>query len=69
MAPYDTSMRFPTVILVVNTVGLTLSFLALVCRIWARVIRKKRMGLSDYTIIASWVSEVAKLFDRTDNSV
>lgn len=56
MAPYKTSLQFPTAILVVNIIGLTLSFISVVLRLWARHVRNVKWRLSDYTIIASWVS-------------
>ncbi|KAJ8109466.1 hypothetical protein ONZ43_g6129 [Nemania bipapillata] len=55
MAPYTTSLRFPTAILAVNIIGLTLSFLSVVLRLWARHVRNVKWRLSDYTIIASWL--------------
>ncbi|KAF2681996.1 hypothetical protein K458DRAFT_371306 [Lentithecium fluviatile CBS 122367] len=55
MAPYKTSMIFPTTILVVNSTGLLLSFVAVVLRFWARKIRRTKLRLSDHTIIASWI--------------
>ncbi|RYP42642.1 hypothetical protein DL767_000011 [Monosporascus sp. MG133] len=55
MAPYSTSMRLPTAVLAVNTCGLALSFVALALRFWARFIRRVKMRLCDYTIIASWL--------------
>ncbi|KAI1150271.1 hypothetical protein F4825DRAFT_427485 [Nemania diffusa] len=55
MAPYKTSLQFPTAILVVNIIGLTLSFISVVLRLWARHVRNVKWRLSDYTIIASWL--------------
>jgi hypothetical protein len=55
MAPYRTSMTFPTAILVVNTGGLIISFIAVVLRFWVRKLRRTKLRLSDYTIVASWV--------------
>lgn len=49
-------MKRPTIVLVVNSVGLSLSFFAVVLRFYTRVVRRKRFNLSDYTILASWVS-------------
>ncbi|OTA58318.1 hypothetical protein K449DRAFT_449111 [Hypoxylon sp. EC38] len=55
MAPYSTDMEFPTAVLVVNSCGLALSFFALVLRFWARYVRRSKVRLSDYMIIASWL--------------
>ncbi|KAI0128226.1 hypothetical protein F4776DRAFT_672351 [Hypoxylon sp. NC0597] len=52
MAPYSTDMEFPTAVLVC---GLALSFFAVVLRFWARYIRRSKVRLSDYMIIASWL--------------
>jgi hypothetical protein len=55
MAPYRTSMTFPTAILVVNPSGLIISFIAVVLRLWMRKLGRAKLRLSDYTIVASWV--------------
>ncbi|KAI1412246.1 hypothetical protein F5Y13DRAFT_200245 [Hypoxylon sp. FL1857] len=55
MAPYSTEMEFPTAVLVVNSCGLVLSFFAVVLRFWARYIRRFKIRLSDYMIVASWL--------------
>ncbi|OTA95525.1 hypothetical protein M434DRAFT_9771 [Hypoxylon sp. CO27-5] len=55
MAPYSTDMEFPTAVLVVNSCGLALSFFAVVLRFWARYVRRSKVRLSDYMIIASWL--------------
>lgn len=57
MAPYTADMTFPTAILVVNSIGLGLSFIAVVLRFCARYVRRITMRLADYTILAAWVSQ------------
>lgn len=58
MAPYTVDMVFPTAILVVNTLGLGLSLFAIVVRFCARYVRKAKLRLADYTIVAAWASEI-----------
>ncbi|OCL13442.1 hypothetical protein AOQ84DRAFT_436331 [Glonium stellatum] len=55
MAPFSPKMHFPTAILVVNSVGLALAFLAVVLRLWARRMRRVTMRLSDFSIIVAWL--------------
>lgn len=55
MAPYTVDMTFPTAILAVNSLGLGLSFIAVVVRLCARYARNITWRLADYTIIISWV--------------
>ncbi|KAI0844754.1 hypothetical protein F5Y00DRAFT_255798 [Daldinia vernicosa] len=55
MAPYTPSMRFPTAVLVVNSVGLAISFAAVGLRFWSRSMRRAKVRLSDYTIVVSWI--------------
>ncbi|KAI0888724.1 uncharacterized protein GGS22DRAFT_152222 [Annulohypoxylon maeteangense] len=55
MAPYNTSMRFPTAVLIVNSCGLALAFFAVLLRFWARYIRRVKVRLCDYMIVASWL--------------
>ncbi|KAG8164087.1 hypothetical protein KVR01_006005 [Diaporthe batatas] len=55
MAPYSVDMVFPTAILAMNSLGLGLSFMAVVVRLCARHARNIRWRLADYTIIVSWI--------------
>ncbi|KAF3062123.1 hypothetical protein GL218_03952 [Daldinia childiae] len=55
MAPYTPSMRFPTAVLVVNSIGLAISFAAVGLRFWSRSLRRVKTRLSDYTIVISWL--------------
>lgn len=49
-------MSFPTTILVVNSAGLGLALFAIVLRFWSQATRGTKHNLSDYMIVASWVS-------------
>ncbi|OTB13180.1 hypothetical protein K445DRAFT_170932 [Daldinia sp. EC12] len=55
MAPYTPSMRFPTAVLVVNSIGLAISFAAVGLRFWSRSMRRVKLRLSDFTIVISWI--------------
>ncbi|KAK4672661.1 hypothetical protein QC763_0006110 [Podospora pseudopauciseta] len=55
MAPYNVRMVFPTAVLAVNSVGLLLSFTAVALRFYSQSLRGTKMGLSEYSIIASWL--------------
>lgn len=57
MTSYSELEAFPKAILAVNSIGLAISFAAVVMRLWTRLALKIRPRLSDYTIIASWVSD------------
>ncbi|VBB84182.1 Putative protein of unknown function [Podospora comata] len=55
MAPYNVRMVFPTAVLAVNSTGLLLSFMAVALRFYSQSLRGAKMGLSEYSIIASWL--------------